>query len=590
MGAELACRCFSSSIDWVMKSWNLTNPKNPIWFIFGLSIIFIVISVTTFFMMRGPNPIKSIGDIGSNIGFGVSGKFGTVTEPLERGLFVLSYKSITGDKDNLQLLEVTSQLREFQTIWDMNFPCAKKFGGVWTLSGPLYLNSYRVNANTNIGKGYISYNGPVLKWDRGIWYGLSSMTWNDLSGQGRGDWVLPAGWYRDFNGMLVVENGPVRWLANKSSDVISMNANRMYIDMDFQEGHMEDVTANLVGGYVKAHVVYVYKNYISWPEPVSFVRNDGWYGSSTGGFAPRSASNNDIKKIEFKEFKAKRDIVSGTELVNADRAVWTKSGLLLEGNVCMERPSDGKRISLKASTILQRNNLGGDFPSDMPIGAIWAGPEATLSWGDKSMISSHHIEGIRKNRQWLISSPSNGRWSNGTFTAGDGRGDPMCWAFSGPILANFGDGFAASSDLLTWENGIFTLTGRPVLLTGFRERLTGHRLVMRNKMLEFPDGIVGTLQTMDEDINIRADRGKVLRTLVNLYGRVECCGNNWRLQADSILVTVNNENIVEKIKGTGTVRLVGRMGEGSGGAILLDLNQKTADWFGKVKAAVGTKS
>jgi hypothetical protein len=163
----------------------------------------------------------------------------------------------------------------------------------------------------------------------------------------------------------------------------------------------------------------------------------------------------------------------------------------------------------------------------------------------------------------------------------------MRWVFSGPILANFGDGFVGSSDSLVWENSIFTLTGKPVSLTRFRERLTGRRLVMHNKVLQFPDGIVGTLTTINEDIHIKADRGKVFKTLIHLYGRVECGGSNWRLQADSISVTVSAENVVQQINGRGSVLLFGHMGEGRGDAISLDLNQKTADWLGKVKTTVG---
>lgn len=575
-----------------MKSWNFTNPKNPIWFIFGLIVIFAVISVTTFSMMCGSDPISSIGDIDGSVEFVTSGRSGIVTESSKRGPLVLSYRSITGSKDDLQLKEVKGQLRESETVWDMSFPCAKKSGETWTFFGPLDFNSTKINGNAAIGKGCISDGGPALRLDQGIWYGLSPMTWYDLSGQGK--WILPAGWYRDLNGKFIVENGPVRWLPNKGSHPLNMNANkdihllnmdanRMRINKDFQEGHMEDVTVNLVGGKVKVESVDIYKTYINWLGPVSFVMNDGWCGSSTGGLTPRSSGKNGIeKKVELKEFQANRGI-DGRESIKADCAIWTKVGLRLDGNVCMEQPLDSKRIDskrilLRANKILQRNRSGldGNFPIKMPVGEIWAGPQAVLSWDDgKSLISSHHMAFNKKTRQWLISSPAHGRLAGAAFTAGKGQGDLISWSFDGPVL-----------------------------LTRFRERLAGRRLVMHNKALEFPDGIVGTLaaaykdisiktdrgkisRTLDEDISIKADRGKSSRTFINLDGRAECSGSNWRLQADSISVTLNAENKVNKIDGIGAVFLVGQMGEGRGDSISIDLSKKTVDWLGKVKTIVG---
>ena len=574
-----------------MKYWKLVNVKNPIWFIFGLITVFLAIGVTTFFMLCGPGPITLTGEVDSVVSSGISGRFGTVTESLGRGLFVLSYESITGNKDDLQLQDVTGQLRELQTTWDMSFPSAKKVDGVWTLFGPLNLKSIGPNGKTATGKGSIANNGPALKWDQGIWYGLSPMVWNDLSCQGRGKWTLPAGWYRDLIGRLVVENGPVCWLANKGGDILSMDANKIRVDLDFQEGRMEDVTANLVGGCIKAKVVDIDKNYVNWYGPVSFVRDDGWHGSSDRCRTPRSLrSGSDIEKVELNLFQAKREAIGGVELVSADHAKWTKAGLLLEGNARLEQPLDGKIISLQASKIFQRSGLGGDFSPDMPVGAIWAGPQAVMFWDAKSLISSHHIEGIRKTRQWSISAPANGRWENVTFTAGEGRGNPARWAFNGPISANLGDGFVASGDSLLWEGGTFTLVGRPVSLNRSREKLTGRRLVLRKKVLEFQEGVVGALMTADEDINIKADRGKILRTLINLYGQVECVGRYWRLRADSVSVTIGAGNIVKQVNGSGSVFFSGQMGEGRGDAISLDLCKKTADWLGKVKAIVGTSS
>jgi hypothetical protein len=234
--------------------------------------------------------------------------------------------------------------------------------------------------------------------------------------------------------------------------------------------------------------------------------------------------------------------------------------------------------------VLQRTALGGDLPADLPIGMTWAESEAVLSWGERSL-SSPRIEGRQKTRQWKVQAPSQGRAENTTFTAGEGRGNPARWEFDGPILAHFGEGSTGQGDVLVWENNRYTLTGRPVTLNRFRERLTGPRLVRTGDLLEFPDGIAGALAALDGDINLQADRGTVLPTVINLDGRVETQGQGWSLQADHISVTLGAGNMVKQVNGKGGVFLRGRMGEGRGDALVLDPNLKTANWVGRVKGA-----
>jgi hypothetical protein len=171
----------------------------------------------------------------------------------------------------------------------------------------------------------------------------------------------------------------------------------------------------------------------------------------------------------------------------------------------------------------------------------------------------------------------------GTFTAGEGRGTPKRWEFDGPIVAHFGEGSTGQGDGLVWENNRYTLTGRPVTMNRFRERLTGPRLVRTGDVLTFPDGIAGALAALDGDINLQADRGTVLPTVINLDGRVEAQGQGWSLQADHISVTLGAGNMVKQVNGKGGVNLRGRMGEGRGDALVLDPNLKTADWVGRVK-------
>ncbi len=125
----------------------------------------------------------------------------------------MSYETITGDQDDLQLQTVAGRLEEPQTTWNMNSPTASKAGGVWTLFGPMDMEATDPATQATLGKGFISSAGPALGWDKGVWHGLGPLVWDDLQGSGRGRWNLPAGWYRGLDGRFMVDKGPVHWEA-----------------------------------------------------------------------------------------------------------------------------------------------------------------------------------------------------------------------------------------------------------------------------------------------------------------------------------------------------------------------------------------
>jgi hypothetical protein len=565
-----------------MRGWQFISTRNPLWRVTGATLMLLIVGVTTLYVIRGPRPLKPSND-STVMASGTLGRFGTVTEPLGSGLFVMSYETITGKEEDLLLQKVTGRLQETKTTWTMNSPSARKAEGVWTLSGPMDMQAADPGGQTQLGTGTIERPGPALAWDRGVWHGLSPLVWNDLQGSGRGQWHLPAGWYRGLDGRFVVDKGPVRWEAAEPGAVKAMDADRMVAALGFKEGHMEEVTAQLTGGQVKAHVVDIEQAWIRYSAPITFTRDDGWHGDATGGQAPRPPSGGAFDQVDFTGFRALRAMEGGTESVRSDGARWTPAGLRLEGNVRLEQPQDGKRLLLQAPRVLQRTAPGGDLPADLPVGETWAEAQAVLTWGTQSL-SSPRIEGQHKTRQWRIQAPSQGRGEQGTFTAGEGRGNPARWEFDGPILAHFGEGSTGQGDNLVWENNRYTMTGRPVTVNRFRERLTGPRLVRTGDLLTFPDGIAGALAALDGDINLQADHGQVRPALINLDGRVECQGQGWSLQADRISVTLGSGNMVKQVNGNGSVFLRGRMGEGRGDALVLDPNLKTATWLGRVKA------
>jgi hypothetical protein len=566
-----------------MRGWQFISTRNPLWRVTGTAMILVIVGVTTLYVIRGPRPLRPTNDTGP-VGRETQGRFGTVTEPLGNGLFVLSYETITGAEDDLRLQKVVGRLQEAQSTWKMNSPSARKAGGVWTLLGPMDMEDMMPDGQTMLGKGFISNAGPALGWDRGVWHGLAPLVWDDLQGSGRGRWNLPAGWYRGLDGKFVANHGPVIWTAAQPGAVRRMEAERMWAALGFKEGHLEQVTGQLTGGQVKAQVVDIDKSWIRWSAPVTFTRDDGWHGDATGGQAPRPPDGGAFEQVDFTNFRAMRAIPGGTESVLANGARWTPSGLRLEGNVRLTQPLDNNgHVLLQAPRVLQRTASGGDLPADLPIGDTWAEAQAVLTWGLRSL-SSPRIDGRQKTRQWKIHAPSQGRSEMGTFSAGEGRGNPVRWEFDGPILAHFGEGSTGQGDTLVWVNNTFTLTGRPVTVNQFRERLTGPRLVRTGDLLDFPDGIAGALAALDGDINLQAARGKVQRTLINLDGRVECQGQGWNLQADHISVTLGPGNMVKQVNGNGAVVLRGRMGEGRGDALVLDPGLKTATWLGRVKA------
>jgi len=315
---------------------------------------------------------------------------------------------------------------------------------------------------------------------------------------------------------------------------------------------------------------------------VNFQRADGWHGSARQGSAPRPPDSKSFDRLEFSDFKAQRAVEGGQETLDARGARWTPAGLRLEGDVRWEQPLDGMRATLQAPRVLQRSAPGPDLPPGLAQGETWAEPQAVLQWGARTL-SSPHIEGRSKERTWRVQGPAQGRGELGTFTAGEGRGTLRTWAFKGPIVARFFDGAQVRSDDLRWEDNVMTLTGRPATWTRLRQRIAGAVVVRTRDAASFPQGLSGALAAQEGDINVRADRGMVLKERLDLEGRVEAQGRDWRLQANRISVTLGPGNVVKLMTATGSVILRGRMGEGRGDALDLDPQKQIATWHGGVK-------
>ena len=84
---------------------------------------------------------------------------------------------------------------------------------------------------------------------------------------------------------------------------------------------------------------------------------------------------------------------------------------------------------------------------------------------------------------------------------------------------------------------------------------------------------------------IRADRGENQANVTTFQGRVDCQGQEWHLQADRVTVLLGPNNQVKTITAKGAVSLRGKINEGRGEYLELDLVNKVARWQGRVKGS-----
>ncbi|BDU73052.1 hypothetical protein [Mesoterricola silvestris] len=566
-----------------MRAWTFPGTRNPLWRVAGGALVLAIVGVTGVFMGRGPRPLKPEAGDTLFLGKGTQGRFGTFVEQLGAGRFALSYETIQGTQEEIRLDRVTGRLEEPLTVWGMVSPAAERIKGIWTLMGPMTVDAQDTALKAPAGRGFMKEPGPALGWDHGVWTGLSTLVWDDLQGNGRGRWILPPGWHRGLDGQFRVDKGPVDWRAADPGALKNLTAQRMVASLGFQDGKLEDVAAELEGGAVQASLVRIQPADVIFDAPLAFQREDGWSGTAGHGLAPRPAKGQPFDRMEFRDFKATRATESGPEILTALGARWTPAGLRLEGNVTWEQPLEGLKATLRAPRVLQRTAPGPDLPAELQVGQTWAEPQAVLTWGERSL-SSPRIEGRHRQRTWRIHAPALGRGELGTFSAGEGTGNPLKWQFKGPIQARFFDGAQVRCDSLVWEGSAMTLSGRPVTWTRLRQRLTGLKVIKSRDQALFPQGIAGALAAPEGDINLRADRGQALGDRLTLDSRVECQGQGWRLQAEHISVTLGPGNVVKQMTANGSVVLKGRMGEGRGDTLDLDPAKQVAVWHGNVTA------
>jgi hypothetical protein len=510
------------------------------------------------------------------------GKMGTYIEQLGQSRFLIKYEALIGSETALQLRGVHGRLEEPETLWLMTSPAAQKAQEIWMMDGPMDIEAHASQTNVLLGKGHVEQPKAALKWDHGIWTGMSTLVWDDLRGNGGGRWTLPPGWRRELDGRFVVENKPVHWEALGEGAIRSLDAQSLWVTLGFTNGVLEDVRAQVSDGRIQARTAELDPQVVRWLGPILFQRDDGWNGSADSGLAPRPEGGGSVQVIELKNFEAQRTLPGGLEMIQSEGARWTPAGIRAEGDVKWDQPKDGQRLVLRAPRVLLREAIGTDLPPDLPIGEARAEGLAVLSWGRHSL-SSPRMDVQRVSREWRIQSPALGRSEQGTFSAGMGRGNPTRWEFDGPIRMNTPQGGNLRGDRLVWEDTVWTVTGRPATWNGFREHLSGATIVKKAEWTQFPDGINGSYSALEGDVVVRADRGENKSDLAILTGRVDCRGLDWHLQADRVNIVLGPDNRIRTLLAKGTVSIQGKISNGRGELLELDLDKRTVKWQGLVK-------
>ncbi|MBP1626185.1 MAG: hypothetical protein H6Q00_660 [Holophagaceae bacterium] len=567
-----------------MRPQVLMSVRNPLWRVTGYVLVFGVVGYTGFLAtVSGRKDQKAQGTTKIQGSRQRIGRLGTITEQLGHGRFVLKYDTVIGDESELHLEKVEGTMEEALETWKVLAPTAQRKNKVWTLDGPIQIEARSPGATSLMGQGEMPDKGPALRWEEGVWHGLSTLNWQELNGKGKGTWILPPGWRRNLEGEMIVEKGPVRWKAMEPGTLKEMEIEALHLSKGLSEGKLDHIQARLEGGSLQAERAEIDPAWIHWVAPLHFQRDDGWTGEASQGQAPRPSAGSTLDQVELKDFRAQRKVPKGQERLRADGARWTPNGLRLEGGVRLEQPLEAGLIALDAPRMLLRQTAGGtDLPSSLPVGDIWAEGTAVLSWGRRTL-SSPKIEVRYSNRNWHMLAPVYGRSEYGTFTAGEGKGTPERWEFAGPIRGDLNDGGVLRGTRLLWEQERWTLEGSPASLQRFQQRISGPRLVRVGDLTSFPEGLNGTLSSSEGDYVLRADRGEVSSTAVTLSGRVDCRGQGWKLSAGKVVLYLGPGNTVKRITASSAVTLRGSLGEGWGEAVEIDVASRTAKWQGRVR-------
>ncbi|HEU4952410.1 MAG TPA: hypothetical protein VFT46_10690 [Holophagaceae bacterium] len=566
-----------------MSAWPFPGNRALVWRALGWVCIGGATALTGVFMLMGPKRLR--GQTGTGLfDPGMTGTRGSLTEIMGTGRMVLDYQTVEGTDADLRLKGVTGRLLDGSGRWRMTSPAARRLDQAWTLDGPLDL-SLEDPSGASEGRGRMEAPAPALRWKDAVWTGLQPMAWTSLQGAAAGTWRLPQGWTRQPDGRFVVDRGGVTWAASGTGTLRTLEAARLWATAGFAEGHLEDVTATLTGGQVRAATADLDPKTVRWPGPLTFTREDGWRGGAAGGEAPRPPQGQAFQQVELRGFQASRQGPEGTERLEAAGARWTPAGLRLEGSVHWIQTYQGVPLQLQGPVVLLRNGPGDDLPPSLPVGHALADGHPVLTWGARSL-TAPRMDLDRQTRRWTLPGPVIGRGPDGTFTGAGAEGAPGAWTVQGPVGLALTAGGQLRGDQLGWQEGAWTLRGNPATWTRLRERLTGPRILRSGVRMDFPEGLQGAESAVDGELTLRAGRGQGDDQSLQLTGGVACSGPGWRIEAPAATLFFGPGHVVRAVRATGGVTLKGRYGEGRGQALDLSLPAgapAVVKWQGRVQ-------
>ena len=570
-----------------MRGWQFISARNPLWRVLGLAGILVTSWASPpSTSSAGPGPCSPTDDAGVLAGAGTQGRFGTVTEPLGDGpVRPVLRNHHRARRRTCSCRRSTGQLQEPQTTWNMDSPSARKAEGVWTLFGPMDLDAVSPGRQRPAGQRHHQRPGP------GPGLGPGRLARPGAPGVGRPPGQRP--------GPLepAARAGTGAWMANSwwtrarcagwppsPGAVKTMDAQRMWAALGFKEGHLEDVHRP-AGRAARSRPRWWTSSRpgSAGPPRSPSARDDGWHGTAVRRPGPPAPGRRPFEKMEFSDFRAQRAIPGGTESVQLQgRPVDPGRAAPGGGRAPGAAPGRATGCCCRRPGCSSATRPGPDLPGrSCPVGETWAEAQAVLSWGNRSL-TSPRIEGAPEDPPVADPGPGPGpraRWApSAPARAGATRPGGPSTAPSWPTSAT-----APRPRPTPWSGRTtgYTLTGRPVTVTRFRERLTGPRSgAHRATLLEFPAGLAGALAALDGDINLQADRGRALRDRHQPGRPGGVPGAGLELASGPYLGNAGAREHGETGEADGAVFLRGRMGEGRGDTLYLDPNQKTANWIG----------
>ena len=608
------------------------NTRHSVYFWSGWLLLAACICITAFISMKGTKP-KEVG-LNRNFFQGARGEKGQWTERLPRGEYTLTCESSEGDENSLKLIGVEAKYIENPTarnpaqrslVWHVTAPMAtREVGGtVEILEGPLFIQVKDING-VLLGSGKSDQEGPALRRENDVWFGLAPLHWTHLDELGKGEYVLPAGWRKENDDRFVVERGPVVW-NSMGTDLIreltaeSLNAN------DLKTGFFNNVRATLVGngtsegGQIWAERVEVEGAMMRFPAPLRFEHQHGWQGTATEGFAVRPGTLNSAGTLELKNFMASglldtANTSGNVNMVNvrqvrANGTKWTNAGMQMEGSVqwdidVNEKKGGSTRYLLRAPRALYRSGQGDELPKDIAIGSIRSEGHPVLTWNSNSL-SASAMTYLAPEQSWRLDGPVYGTVPGGSFSAGPALGSASNWIFNGPIRADYRTWGTLRGDRLVWDEipeSVYTFIGHPAVLIGLDRRLSGEKIIHMSNQLQFPSGIQGSLNFNGETFILKADRAEIIGDdntgssraaisirEVRLVGRVECAGQNYKFSSKEARIAFD-KNRLRQITAKGGVSLHGSLGNGFGDTFELIFeegkNQPVVNWSGRVRGNI----